>query len=120
MGSFAQMVCDSEMAAGIQRLRAGFKADEDALAVPVISDVMDGSHNFLGQKHTRRYLREGEVLVTHLAERNSWETWEAGGRQSMAERAQAMAEHLIATHEVIPLDEHQEIELDALLAETGN
>jgi trimethylamine---corrinoid protein Co-methyltransferase len=120
MGSFAQMVCDSEMAAGIQRLRAGFKADEDALAVPVISDVMDGSHNFLGQKHTRRYLREGEVLVTHLAERNSWETWEAGGRQSMTERAQAMAEHLIATHEVIPLDEHQEIELDALLAETGN
>jgi trimethylamine---corrinoid protein Co-methyltransferase len=58
-------------------------------------------------------------LITHLAERNSWEAWEAEGRQSMAERAQAKAEHLIATHEVPPLDVSQDKELDALLTDAG-
>jgi trimethylamine--corrinoid protein Co-methyltransferase len=119
MGSYAQMVCDNEIAAGIRRLRDGFKADEDALAISVIAAAMDGTRNFLGQKHTRRYLREGEVLITHLAERGSWETWEAEGRQGMAERAQAEAERLIATHEVPPLDNYQEKELDAILMKAG-
>lgn len=116
MGSLAQMVCDDEIAAGVQRIRRGYDAGEDALAVSMIAEVMDGSHNFLAQKHTRRYLRGGEVLLTKLAERSSWETWENEGRAGMAERAQATAEHLIATHEVPPLDDVQEIELDRILA----
>jgi len=116
MGSLAQMVCDDEIAAGVQRIRRGYSAREDALAVSVIADVMDGSHNFLAQKHTRRYLRGGEVLLTNLAERSSWETWEHEGRQGMAERAQALAEHLVATHEVPPLEARQEAELYRILA----
>lgn len=119
MGSYAQMVCDSEIAAGVRRLRSGFSVDEEALAVDVIAAVMAGAHNFLGQKHTRRYLRGGEVLMTHLAERSSWETWEMEGRQSMGERAQAEAERLLAKHEVLPLREEQELELDAILAAAG-
>jgi trimethylamine--corrinoid protein Co-methyltransferase len=119
MGSLAQIVCDDEIAAGVQRIRRGYAAGEDALAVSVIAEVMDGSHNFLAQKHTRRYLRAGEVLLTKLAERSSWETWENEGREGMAERAQAMAEHLIATHEVPPLEARQEAELDRILAQAG-
>jgi trimethylamine--corrinoid protein Co-methyltransferase len=37
MGSTAQMVCDSEIAASVRRLQRGFAADEDALAVEVIA-----------------------------------------------------------------------------------
>ena len=115
MGSFAQMVCDNEIVASVRRLKRGFSTDEEALAVEVIAAAMEGSRNFLAQRHTTRYMRSGEILMTRLAERRSWETWEREGRESMAERAQSEAERLIAEHEVPPLDPHQEQELDGIM-----
>jgi trimethylamine---corrinoid protein Co-methyltransferase len=76
---------------------------------------MRSSHNFLAQKHTRQYLRAGEVLLTPLAERRSWDAWEQDGRQGMAERAQAEAERLLREHQVPPLSKQQESELDEIL-----
>ncbi len=116
MGSFAQMVVDNEFAGSIQRMRRGFTADPEALAVEVIAAVMDGTHNFLGQKHTRQYLKAGEVFLTKLAERGTWESWSDGGRMGLAERAALEADRLLKTHEVPPLEPSQEKELDALLA----
>jgi trimethylamine--corrinoid protein Co-methyltransferase len=117
MGSNAQMVVDSEIAASVRRLRRGFVADADAVAVDVIASAMEGTRNFLAQRHTSRYLRSGELLMTHLAERRSWETWEREGRESMAERAQSEAEKILAEHQVEPLSPAQEVELDAIMAE---
>jgi len=117
MGSYAQMVTDDEIAASVGRLRRGFPADEDALAVDLIAAVMDGPGNFLGERHTVRYLRAGEVLCTRLAERSSWDEWEHAHRESMAGRAQAEAERLLAEHEVPPLAEEQERELDVIMEE---
>jgi trimethylamine--corrinoid protein Co-methyltransferase len=120
MGSYAQMVCDDEIAASVGRLRRGFAADEEALAVEVIAAVMDGSRNFLAQRHTVRYLRAGEVLYTRLAERRSWGEWDRTGRDGMAERAQAEAERLLAEHEVPPLTGEKERELDAIMQEAAS
>jgi len=115
-GSLAQMVADNELAASVRRARNRFEVSDEALAVEVIAKVMDGSHNFLGQKHTMKYLKSGEVLMTRLANRDTWEQWEAGGRKGLAERAQAEAERLLREHEVEPLEEAQTRELDALMA----
>lgn len=115
MGSYAQMVCDSEIALSIRRLRRGFEVNDDTLATSVIDVVMRTSHNFLAQKHTRQYLRQGEVLLTTLAERRSWDAWELDQRQGMAERAQAEAERLLHEHQVPPLSPQQESELDDIL-----
>ncbi len=117
MGSYAQMVCDDEIAASVRRVRCGFATDQDALAVEVIAAVMDGSRNFLDQRHTVRYLRAGEVMYTKLAERRAWDQWEASGRLSMAQRAQAEAERLLAEHDVPPLTDDQERELDEIMHE---
>jgi trimethylamine--corrinoid protein Co-methyltransferase len=117
MGSYAQIVCDNEIAASVRRLRRGFSAEEDALAVDVIADAMLETQNFLTQKHTLRYLRSGEVLLTRLAERGPWESWERAGRQGMAEHAQAEAGRILAEHQVEPLSEAQERELDAIMAQ---
>lgn len=117
MGSYAQMVCDNDIMASTRRLLRGFSTDKDALAVEVIAAVMDGSRNFLEQRHTVRYLRSGEVLYTSLAERRSWDAWDQTGREGMAERAQAEAERLLAEHIVPPLTEDQERELDEILVE---
>jgi len=119
MGSYAQMVCDSEIAASVQRIRRGFSIDEEALAVEVIAATQSSNLNFLTQKHTTRYLRAGEMLFSKLAERRSWETWDREGRESMADRAQAEAERLLKEHQVPPLEKIQEQELDSILSEAG-
>ena len=116
MGSYAQMVIDNEFAGSIYRARKGFTADADALALEVIAAAMSSTRNFLGQKHTLKYLKSGEMFMTKLAERGSWEGWEASGRIGMVERAQAEAEHILREHQVPPLEAAQERELDALLA----
>jgi trimethylamine--corrinoid protein Co-methyltransferase len=119
MGSFAQIVCDNEIAGSVRRIRKGFNVNDDSLAVEIIATAMRGTHNYLGQKHTMRYLRSGEVLLTTLAERGSWENWEAHGRTGMAERAQAEAIYLIQNHHVPPISDDQERELDEILSEAG-
>jgi trimethylamine:corrinoid methyltransferase-like protein len=78
--------------------------------------VMDGPRNFLSQRHTTRYIKSGELQLTHLAERRAWETWDREGRQGMAERAVAEAERLLASHVVEPLLPEQERELDRIIS----
>jgi trimethylamine--corrinoid protein Co-methyltransferase len=117
MGSYAQIVCDNEIAASVRRVKKGFEINDDSLAVDIISSAMRTSHNYLGQKHTLRYLRGGEVLLTNLAERGSWENWEANGQAGMAEHAQFEATHILKNHQVPPLSPDQDLELDEILHE---
>lgn len=119
MGSYAQMVCDNEIAASVRRLQRGFTANAEALAVEVIAAAMQTDRNFLTQRHTSRFLRAGEINLTKLAERGGWDGWEHGGRQGMAERAQAEAERILAQHVVPPLETAQEQALDEILASAG-
>jgi trimethylamine--corrinoid protein Co-methyltransferase len=116
MGSYAQMVLDNELALSVLRLRRGFPADKEALAVDILGTIMDGSRNFLGQKHTMKYLKAGEVQLTKFAERGSWENWERNGMQTMADRAIDEAEKILREHEVPPLEPQQEKELDEIMA----
>jgi len=114
-GSYTQMVLDDQIATSVRGLLQEVRVDEDALAVEVIEAVMAGPRNFLGQRHTVRYLRAGEVLYPRLADRRTWEEWGRGGREGMVERAQAEAGRLLAEHEVSPLSEVQERALDEIL-----
>lgn len=115
-GSFAQMVADNEFASSILRARKGFETNDDTLAVDVIANVMNGSRNFLGQKHTMKYLKAGEVALTRLAERGTWENWESESRKGFLERTQAEAEKILREHIVPPLEDVQEKELNQIMA----
>jgi trimethylamine--corrinoid protein Co-methyltransferase len=116
MGSYAQMVAYNEFAGSILRTRKAVGTDADALGVDVVAAAMASSHNFLGQRHTINHLKSGELFITRLAERSSWETWETGGRQGLAERAQIEAERILHAHLVPPLEAAQERELDAVMS----
>jgi trimethylamine--corrinoid protein Co-methyltransferase len=113
--SFAQMVIDNEHAASILRLRRGFTTDLESLAVDVVATAIQNNGNFMGTKHTVRRLKAGEVLLTKLAERGSWESWQQGGRKSLFERAQAEADRILLEHQVQPLEGAQEAELDQIM-----
>lgn len=116
-GSYAQITTDSELASSVQRIRRGVAADADTLAVEVILNAMAGPRNFLTERHTSRHLRAGEMLLTRLAERRSWETWDSDGRRGLTERAQEQAERLLEEHHVEPLSNDQERELDEIMEE---
>ena len=117
MGSFAQMVLDNELAGSVMRLRRGLSADIEHLAVEIIGNAMNGSRNFLAQKHTMKHLRAGEMALTRLAERNSWDTWEEKlERRQMADHAVDEAERILREHTIPPLEPQQEQELDRILA----
>jgi trimethylamine--corrinoid protein Co-methyltransferase len=117
LGSYAQMVVDDEIANSVRRVRSGVSVGEGTLALDAIAAAMDGSRNFLDQRHTARYLRAGELCLTHLAERRAWEEWSRSGRETMVERAQAEAERLLASHQVPPLTEDQDRALDEIMKE---
>jgi trimethylamine--corrinoid protein Co-methyltransferase len=114
--SYAQLVIDNEIAAGVSRVRRGLRVDDEALAVEVVRAAMDGPRHFLGQAHTVRYLRAGEVFLPRLAERRAWEEWNRAGRDHIVERAEEEAQRLLAEHEPPPLAEEQERELDSIMA----
>ncbi len=116
ISSFAQMVLDNEFAGSIRRVRQGISTEPDALAVDLIASVMAAGRNFAAERHTVRYLRGGEVFITRLAERGGREAWEQDGRRGMLERAQYEAERILREHQVLPLEVHQERELDAIMA----
>jgi len=117
MSCYAQMVMDNELAGSVLRLRKGLNADAEHLAVEIIGNVINGTRNYLGQKHTLKHIRAGEMALTKLAERNSWETWEDKlGRKQMADRAMDGADRILREHVVPPLEDKQNHELDAIMA----
>jgi len=115
VSSMAQMVIDDEILGSVKRLVRGFEVNPDSLAVEVMAQVMDGPRNFLGQKHTARYMRSGEVLQTRLAGREGWGEWESSGRKGIVERGAERAAELISTHQVPPLDKAQLAEMEQVI-----
>ena len=103
MGSFAQMVCDNDIAASIHRVVRGFSVNEDSLAVDVISNVMNGSRNYISERHSVNYLRSGEIFFSKLGERRTFAEWDRSGRAGLADNAQAEAERILAEHQVVSI-----------------
>jgi trimethylamine--corrinoid protein Co-methyltransferase len=119
-GSYAQMVCDNEIAGSVRRTLRGFMVDEDSLAVDVIAKAMMSSRNFLAQPHSIKYLRAGEIGLADLSVRNTFVEWDRSGRRGLAENAQAEAERILTEHEVPPLEAAQEKELDLIMQAANN
>jgi trimethylamine--corrinoid protein Co-methyltransferase len=115
VSSLAQMVADDEILDSVQRMLRGFEVDRETLAVEVVAKVMDGARNFMGQRHTAQYMRRGEVMQTRLAGRGGWADWEASGRRGLMERASERAAELLASHEVPPLTQEQQVEMEKVI-----
>ena len=91
----------------------------ESLAVEVIANAMDGSRNFMGQRHTVKFMRQGEVLQTRLAWREGWDEWEGAGRKGIAERANERAAELLSSHQAPPLSEGQQAAMQDILRADG-
>lgn len=111
---YAMLVIDNEISSLVQRTINPPEVNEDKLAVRVVQEVIEKQSNFLEQKHTRKHLRAGELWVPTISQRQTFEQWEAKG-QKLEDIAKARARELLDRHEVLPLSNEVEKELDRII-----
>jgi trimethylamine--corrinoid protein Co-methyltransferase len=88
--SYEQLLMDAEIWSMLENLFKGIVVNDETLALDVIRSVGPGGA-FLGQKHTRRYMRER--WIPSLIDRRPYEIWEAqqdGAREWALERARQL------------------------------
>lgn len=111
--SLAKIVLDADQVGALRRYLREDRIDDSTALMDDIMEVGIGGH-YLGRRSTRRYART-EVWRPASFQRGTFEEFAGSGR-SLLEQAVARAEALIATHEVTPLSEAAEREIDAIVA----
>ncbi len=111
--SLEQLLIDVEIFRMSKRSRQGIASGEDKWLEDVIHRVGPGG-NFLSESSTVRAIREGEMYISQLGWHDTFEAWEAAGRPTLLEEAREKVGQILATHQVLPLDEDVERELDRI------
>jgi trimethylamine---corrinoid protein Co-methyltransferase len=110
--SLAKMVLDADQVGALRRYIRESPVDETTALVDDIVEVGIGGH-YLGRRSTRTHART-EIWRPALFARGGGEA--GAPKASLLERAVARAHELLATHEVTPLSDDAEREIEAILA----
>lgn len=102
--SYEKFVLDLDLLGVLVRFVQGVSWDDDEWALDsILKEVLPGGHH-LGTQHTLARFRHA-LHQPALADRDSFETWAAGGAHSAEERATVAWQKLLAEYERPPLDE---------------
>lgn len=99
--SYEQMVLDNDIVLMVKRVLQGIASGPSHLAVEAIQRVGPGGH-YLGDEHTLEFMRQ-EFVQPRLADRSSWDTWQAQGASDSRRRAEQETHRLLAVAERKPL-----------------
>jgi len=111
--SLEQLLIDVEVFRMCKRAHQGIASDEGKWLEDVMDRIGPGG-NFLGERSTAKGIRDGEWYVSQLGWHDTFESWEATGRRTLLEEARERVDHILATHQPLPLDEDVERELDRI------
>jgi trimethylamine--corrinoid protein Co-methyltransferase len=111
--SLEQLVIDAEVFRMCKQAHRGILTNDDMWLDDVIQQVGPGGH-FLGEKSTAVNMRSGEWLIPRLGVHESQESWEKAGKINILEEAREKVEHLLRTHEPLPLSDEVKKELDKI------
>ncbi len=100
-GSLEMIVIMDEVIDQIRRIQQGIEIDEEQLAVEVIGQGARQGH-FLTHPHTLRHLRSTQWRPGLFCRRGH-ERWLEEGSTTLLERAHEHMNHILATHQPIPL-----------------
>ena len=92
--SLPQIIIDDEMAQMIARILDGPEISREAI-MPEVIERVGHTGNYLVEKETRRRLRAGEVFMPTIADRQSYEHWQASGSDEL-ETATARVRQILA------------------------
>lgn len=109
--SYAQMVMDDEIIAGLRRMMQSITLhDLDEEVALIKSNTPRG--NFLKAKHTRRTFREH--WLPGVLSRDTYEAWQARG-ETIEQVCRRQARDLLAQHRPLPLPVEVEAELERIV-----
>jgi trimethylamine---corrinoid protein Co-methyltransferase len=111
---YEKFVMDADQLAMMQVLAKGVDLSENGQALDAIREVGPGSH-FLGCAHTQANFETAFYRST-IADNNSFEQWEAEGRQDAAQRANKLYKKMLAEYEAPALDPAIDEALQAFIA----
>jgi trimethylamine--corrinoid protein Co-methyltransferase len=114
--SLEQLVIDNEIVDRILFYRKQPVVDQTTIALAGMREVTDGVP-FLGQVHTVEHLRAGVLWQPFLSDISSIDKWEAEGAKAMPQRATELVQQILEEHQVEPLPQEVDAELDRLLSQ---
>jgi trimethylamine---corrinoid protein Co-methyltransferase len=111
-----QLVIDNEAIRMVQRICKPMTIDKESIAIDVLLKAKRGNELLVGEEHTVRHLRAGEVLSCGLRQ------WfpSAPGEEvfpDLNERAHKRKEEILASHKVPPFDSVTEKQIKRLLGD---
>jgi trimethylamine--corrinoid protein Co-methyltransferase len=101
-GSLVQLAICNEVVSWIKYATQDIEINDETLALDLIEETGPDGH-FLEADHTHRHYRER--YYPDLIERDNYTNWLEKGGKTMAERAAAQVEKILATHTPEPLPE---------------
>jgi trimethylamine--corrinoid protein Co-methyltransferase len=111
--SLEQLLIDTEVFKMLKRARQGVATDDDTWLEEVIDHAGPGG-SFIAEPSTVKGIRGGEWYVSRLGLHDTYESWVADGSPTLLQEARDKVEHVLATHQPLPLDEDVERELDRI------
>jgi trimethylamine--corrinoid protein Co-methyltransferase len=99
---YEKFVMDADQLGMMQVLAGGIDLSENGQALDAIREVGPGSH-FLGCSHTQANF-ETAFYRSSIADNNSYEQWEAEGRQDAAQRANKLWKRMLQEYEAPEID----------------
>ena len=115
-GSFEMLMIDNEIYGDVFRTIRGINVDDDHLAIDII-DKVGQMGNYLAQPHTMTHLRAGEVRISPLWDKRTFEKTKSEGFRPLQAVAREAAKKILREHQVTPLDKDVERDLDAVVKE---
>jgi len=115
--AYEQFVLDNEILGLAMRAVRGIEVNEETLALEAIDRVGPGSH-YLGDPHTRQFLRTEHYYPSSVLDRQGRETWAQEGGKDARDRAQEIARDLLAHHQPEPLDPAVKTWIEATFSST--
>lgn len=112
---YTMLVMDNEISSVVQRTIREFEVNKENLAVDVVAEIIENKDNFLGHKHTRKYLRSGELWKPTISQRQTFEQWANDGSKKVEDLAKEKAKNLLATHQPAPLGDKIEKEFAKII-----
>jgi trimethylamine--corrinoid protein Co-methyltransferase len=111
---YEKFVMDADQCGMMQVLANGIDLSENGQALDAIREVGPGSH-FLGCSHTQANF-ETAFYRSAIADNNSYEQWEAEGRQDAAQRANKIWKRMLQEYEPPEIDPAVEEALQDFIA----
>ncbi len=109
------LVIGDEIWGNTRRLLEGFCDEADAFGLEAIKRVSVGSGHYLTDVHTRDFLRKETQFIPDLFAYRSHKDWSQNPK-GLAEAAKARVNDILVNHEVPPLDDGLQNELNRIEA----